>query len=152
MLSAASRPDFRLFRKNFVVYLRHKFKMKLWALMTIYFSRIDDELSSILQAIEVNHSQAVKLCNQIQADCRKQITKGKFQFSLQIFEQKNFENFEWIFEFLNEFLENQTRMLKTYASKLPTGLEQGDYVVIDFGGRFFRCANLNHMTLIIWLI
>jgi len=72
-------------------------------------NRIDDELSSILQAIEINHSQAVKLCNQIQADCRKQMSK-----------------------------ENQTRMLKTYASKLPTGLEQGDYVVIDFGGRFFR--------------
>lgn len=76
---------------------------------TISISRIDDELSSIIQAIEINHSQAVKLCQQIQADCRKQISK-----------------------------ENQTRMFKTYASKLPTGLEQGDYVVIDFGGRFFR--------------
>ena len=77
--------------------------MKFWTLVTLYFSRIDDELSSILQAIEVNHSQAVKLCNQIQADCRKQISKGKFQtelpdgnfrFSIQIFEQKNFEFFK----------------------------------------------------------
>ena len=32
--------------------------------------RIDDELSSILQAIEINHSQAVKLCNKIQVDCK----------------------------------------------------------------------------------
>ena len=66
--------------------------MNFWAIVTQYFSRIDDELSSILQAIEVNHSQAVKLCNQIQADCRKQISKGQFQ--IQIFEQKNFEIFE----------------------------------------------------------
>ena len=40
-----------------------------------YFKRIDDELSSILQAIEINHSQAVKLCNKIHAknykDCNK---------------------------------------------------------------------------------
>ena len=58
--------------------------MKFWAIVTLYFSRIDDELSSILQAIEVNHSQAVKLCNQIQADCRKQISKGKFSFKFSI--------------------------------------------------------------------
>ena len=94
-LSAENRRAFWLFRKNFVVQFRQKFeKIKFWAKVTFYFSRIDDELSSILQAIEINHSQAVKLCNQIQADCRKQISKGELTFLIESFEQENFEIFK----------------------------------------------------------
>ena len=30
------------------------------------------------------------------------------------------------------------RMLDTFTQKLPQGTEKGEYIVVDFGGRFFR--------------
>ena len=99
LLSTEDRRDFWLFRKKFVVQFRQKFKkMKFWTLVTLYFSRIDDELSSILQAIEINHSQAVKLCNQIQADCRKQISKGNIQTVTPSFRSRKFRIFKMNFQ------------------------------------------------------
>ena len=34
--------------------------------------------------------------------------------------------------------DNRQRMLPTYVSRLPDGTEVGDYIVLDFGGKFFR--------------
>ena len=34
-------------------------------------------------------------------------------------------------------------MLPTFVDKLPTGSESGDFLVLDFGGHFFRVAYVN---------
>lgn len=38
---------------------------------------------------------------------------------------------------------DRTRMLPTFVDKLPTGSESGDFLVLDFGGHFFRVAYVN---------
>ena len=38
---------------------------------------------------------------------------------------------------------DRERMLPTYVVKLPDGTEVGNYIVLDFGGRFFRVAYVN---------
>ena len=38
---------------------------------------------------------------------------------------------------------DRTRMLPTFVDKLPTGTESGDFLVLDFGGHFFRVAYVN---------
>jgi len=41
------------------------------------------------------------------------------------------------------------RMLETFINKLPDGTEHGEYIVLDFGGKFFRVVyvKLNHQAL-----
>ena len=39
---------------------------------------------------------------------------------------------------LEKDFDNRQRMLPTYVIKLPDGTEVGDYIVLDFGGKFFR--------------
>ena len=39
---------------------------------------------------------------------------------------------------LEKDFDNRQRMLPTHVSKLPDGTEVGDYIVLDFGGKFFR--------------
>ena len=34
-------------------------------------------------------------------------------------------------------------MLPTFVDKLPSGSESGDFLVLDFGGHFFRVAYVN---------
>ena len=46
-------------------------------------------------------------------------------------------------EQLSQLPENRDRMLPTYVVKLPDGTEVGNYIVLDFGGRFFRVAYVN---------
>ena len=38
---------------------------------------------------------------------------------------------------------DRERMLPTYVVKLPDGTEVGNFIVLDFGGRFFRVAYVN---------
>lgn len=33
---------------------------------------------------------------------------------------------------------DNSRMLNSYVAKIPSGCEKGEYIVLDFGGRFFR--------------
>ena len=77
----------------------------------VYFSAIDEELKSILNSLEISQERMVKLIKQIRADCQDNLN-----------------------------LESQlkTRMLETFARKFPQGHEQGEFIVVDFGGRFFR--------------
>ena len=39
---------------------------------------------------------------------------------------------------LEKDVDNRQRMLPTHVIKLPDGTEVGDYIVLDFGGKFFR--------------
>jgi len=39
---------------------------------------------------------------------------------------------------LEKDFDNRQRMLPTHVIKLPDGTEVGDYIVLDFGGKFFR--------------
>ena len=39
---------------------------------------------------------------------------------------------------LEKDIDNRQRMLPTHVIKLPDGTEVGDYIVLDFGGKFFR--------------
>jgi len=72
---------------------------------------IDDELNATLQALDISGEQLAELTDLIEADCVAQL------------EQPN---------------ELRQRMLETCTAKLPQGDEEGEYVVVDFGGRFFR--------------
>ena len=44
---------------------------------------------------------------------------------------------------LNKPAAERTRMLPTFVDKLPMGSESGDFLVLDFGGHFFRVAYVN---------
>merc|ERR1712131_379114 len=44
---------------------------------------------------------------------------------------------------LEKDIDNRQRMLPTHVIKLPDGTEVGDYIVLDFGGKFFRAAYVN---------
>ena len=43
---------------------------------------------------------------------------------------------------LEKDFDNRQRMLPTHVIKLPDGTEVGDYIVLDFGGKFFRTGIL----------
>ena len=77
----------------------------------LILSLIDDELSATLQSLDISGEQLAELTDLVEADCRAQM------------------------ELPNEM---RQRMLATCTGTLPQGDEEGEYVVVDFGGRFFR--------------
>ena len=53
-----------------------------------------------------------------------------------------FDNFK-IQSQLSKETDSRKRMLPTCVDSLPDGRESGNYIVLDFGGRFFRIAYVN---------
>ena len=79
--------------------------------LTLSSSKIDDELHSTLAALDISGEILDQLVDSIESDCRKQL------------------------ELDNKL---RQRMLETCTQKIPSGNEEGEFVVVDFGGRFFR--------------
>ena len=82
--------------------------------------RIEDRLKDVLDLFNVSDSKLVSLKQLVTNDCKAQLDKSPA---------------------------DRKRMLETYVVNLPDGTEHGEYIVLDFGGRFFRVVyvKLNHV-------
>jgi len=78
--------------------------------------QIEDRLDDILDQFCYTDSQLVKFQKIVEQDIKTELEKD---------------------------FDNRQRMLPTHVIKLPDGTEVGDYIVLDFGGKFFRAAYVN---------
>ena len=83
-------------------------------------SAIEDKLRVIIDQLAIPSEKLKNLQSQIAKDCETQLSIAPG---------------------------GRKRMLETFIKNCPNGNEQGEFIVLDFGGRFFRVVyvKLNHI-------
>ena len=78
---------------------------------TVSIGRIEDRLKEIVELFNVSDDKLFALKQLITTDCKTQLDQPPT---------------------------DRKRMHDTYVVNLPDGTEHGEYIVLDFGGKFFR--------------
>jgi hexokinase len=84
-------------------------------------TRIESCLKTLIDEFDVSDEKLHQLKKLIADDCKKEIAVESSK---------------------------RKRMLETFVSIVPDGAERGEYIVLDFGGKFFRVVyvKLNEKT------